>query len=150
MGPCKLQTTMHKSYYYAQIFLHVNMVYSRGTTAFDSKCGSHEFDSPSFRLQMWESWVRFPELALKAGDQTHVRKAGFFIVARVLRPCRWPRHCWAQNLHTQLVHSSLFFRNLCLLRWLFFLKNVNFLILLRWIFSKVSLQWMFPTSNTSF
>ena len=59
--------------------LQLRVVYSRGTRAFDSQHGGHEFQSRS--------------LALEAGDQTLVRRGGFLIVERVLRPYHWPRHC---------------------------------------------------------
>ena len=38
------------------------------------------------------NWSRRPNFA---------RKGGFLIVERVLRPYRWPRHCWALNPQKQ-------------------------------------------------
>ena len=36
-----------------------------------------------------------PEACTWSGDRTLVRKGGFLVVERVLRPYRWPRHYWA-------------------------------------------------------
>ena len=42
-----------------------------------------------------------PEACTWSRRPNFVRKGGFLVVERVLRPYRWPRHCWALNPHKQ-------------------------------------------------
>ena len=42
-----------------------------------------------------------PEACTWSRRPNFVRKGGFLVVERVLRPYRWPRHCWALNPQKQ-------------------------------------------------
>ena len=55
----------------------------------------------SARPRVWGSWVQNPKACTWSRRPNFVRKGGFLVVERVLRPYRWPRHCWALNLQKQ-------------------------------------------------
>ena len=69
-------------YYVATLW----MVYSLAVRARGLEYGGREFESWSLHLR--------PETKLR-------EKGGFLVVERVLRPYRWPRHCWALNPQKQ-------------------------------------------------
>ena len=54
----------------------------------------------SMRPRVWGLWVRIPKLALEAGDQNFVRKGGFLVVERVLRPYHWPQALLSLFMHS--------------------------------------------------
>ena len=96
-SPHALCTSLRIKVMHATTLIRIDkwMVCSRGARAFDTQHSGHEFESRSFRLK--------PEAKLLWG------KGLFLIVKRVLRPYRWPRHCWAYNLHKQrrTIHWNL-------------------------------------------